>query len=63
MAILAMSDDRLLSALRQMLIVIRHGFAAKWQGWSIAGIAPGLRLMAGLTVTVMRQVSFAMRAR
>jgi hypothetical protein len=63
MAILAMSDDRLRSAIREMLIVMRHGLAAKWQGWSIANVFSGLRLMVGLTGVVIRQVGFAMRAR
>jgi len=63
MAILAMSDRRLYSALREMFIVIRHGIAAKWNGWSLLGVGGSLRLMAGLTGVVMRQVGFAMRAR
>jgi hypothetical protein len=63
MAILAMSDDRLRSAIREMLTVIRHGLAAKWQGWSIANVATGLRLVVLLTGVVIRQVGFAMRAR
>jgi squalene monooxygenase len=63
MDILGMSDLRLLSALREILVVIRHGIAAKSEGWSIGRLGSGLRLMAGVTGVVMRQLSFAMRAK
>lgn len=63
MALLAMSDHRLLSALHEIFVVIGHGVAAQWTNWSIAGIGPGLRLMTALAGTVIRQVGFAMRAR
>jgi squalene monooxygenase len=63
MAILAMSDARLGSALREMLIVIMHGIAPPWQRLSFARFSAGVRLMAGLAGVVMRQMTFAMRAR
>jgi squalene monooxygenase len=63
MAILAMSDDRLTSAFREMLLVILHGVAPPWGRWSATGVARGLRLMAGLAGLVMRHMTFAMRAR
>ena len=63
MAILAMSDDRLLSAFREMLIVILHGLAPPWRQWSFASFSSGVRLMAGLAGVVVRQMTFAMRAR
>jgi hypothetical protein len=63
MAILAMSDDRLLPAFREMLIVILHGFAPPWKRWQITGFTAGVQLMAGLADFVRRQMTFAMRAR
>ena len=63
MAILAMSDDRLASAFREMLIVILHGLAPPWKRWSFARFSAGVRLVVGLAGVVMRQMTFAMRAR
>jgi 2-polyprenyl-6-methoxyphenol hydroxylase-like FAD-dependent oxidoreductase len=63
MAILAMSDDRLWSVFREMLIVILHGFAPPWKRRQVAGFTAGVRLMAGLADFVRRQMTFAMRAR
>ena len=63
MAILAMSDHRVHSALREILTVMSHGIAAKWKGWSVGGIMHGLRMISGLTGVLMRQINFAIRVR
>lgn len=63
MAILAMTDDRLVSAFREMLIVILHGFAPPRKRWQIADLVTGIRLLTGLANLVRRQMTFAMRAR
>jgi squalene monooxygenase len=63
MAILAMSNIRLVSALREMLIVILHGFAVPLQRWSFARFSVGVRLVLGLAGVVLRQMTFAMKAR
>jgi squalene monooxygenase len=62
MAILAMSDIRLVSALREMLLVILHGLAPT-QSWSFARFSAGIRLVLGLAGVVVRQMTFAMKAR
>jgi squalene monooxygenase len=63
MAILAMSDIRFVSALREMLLVILHGFASPLQLSSTARVSTAARLVRGLASTVMRQMTFALRAR
>jgi squalene monooxygenase len=63
MAILAMTDVRLISALREMLLVILHGLAPPLQRWSLARFSAGVRLVLGLVGVVMRQMTYAMRAR
>jgi hypothetical protein len=63
MAILAMNDDRLASAFREMLIVILHGLAPPWERWSFVRFSAGIRLVVGLAGVVMRQMTFAMKAK
>ncbi len=63
MAILAMSDYRIGSVLREILTVMSHGIAARWTGWSFGGVLHGLRMISGLTGVLIRQVSFAIRVR
>ncbi len=63
MAILAMSDIRFSSALREMMLVILHGFFPPVRRWSFARFSAAARLVLGLVGVVMRQMTFAMRAR
>jgi 2-polyprenyl-6-methoxyphenol hydroxylase-like FAD-dependent oxidoreductase len=63
MAILAMKDVRMLSALREMLLVVLHGLAAGLHRGSDSRFPAALQLGAGLAGVVIRQMAFAMRAR
>jgi squalene monooxygenase len=63
MAILAMKDLRTVSALREMLLVILHGLIAFWGRGSTGRIPAAMRLGAGIAAVVIRQMTFAMRAR
>jgi squalene monooxygenase len=63
MAILAMSNLRLMSALAAIFLVIGHGVSAQWKGWSFGRLLANARLMVGVIGVVMRQLSFAMGAK
>jgi len=63
MAILAMNDVRIVSAFREMLLVILHGLALSWRQRSTNRIPVALRLAAGVAGLVKRQMTLAMRAR
>ena len=63
MAILAMSDVRIASTLREMLLVVLYGLSTPWKRWSITRIFAVVRLSAGVAGLVIRQMSFAMRVR
>jgi 2-polyprenyl-6-methoxyphenol hydroxylase-like FAD-dependent oxidoreductase len=63
MSILALNDVSFVSAVREMLLVIYHGLVAAGREWSIMRLPGIVRGAAGLATLVIRQMSFAMRAR
>ncbi|MCW6509774.1 NAD(P)/FAD-dependent oxidoreductase [Lichenifustis flavocetrariae] len=66
MAILAMTDDRLVSAFWQFVKVIRHGLAEHWQTDRtprLARVGLSARLVAALGAMTVRRMSASLKAR
>jgi 2-polyprenyl-6-methoxyphenol hydroxylase-like FAD-dependent oxidoreductase len=63
MAILAMSNSRFVGACWEMFVVMLHGLMPPLRAWSLLRAPTALRLVPGLFGVVVRQMSFAVRAR